>query len=75
MFKLALVHVIKAYVPFFYQVFIFSPNESPLKTTQNVYIFDLESSFCSQDIQIFLIFSLPFHNFQIQKDKWNEIIP
>ena len=28
------------------------------------------SSFRSRDIQIFVIFSLSFHTFQIQKDKW-----
>ena len=27
--------------------------------------------FRSQDIEIFVLFSLPFHSFQIQKDKWN----
>ena len=32
-------------------------------------IFCLKSSFCSQDIQIFIILSLPFHTFQIQKGK------
>ena len=34
----------------FYQIFISSPNDSPL-----------ESSFRSQDIQFFFIFSHPFH--------------
>ena len=29
------------------------------------------STFRSWDIKIFVIFSLPFHIFQIQKDKWN----
>ena len=51
----------------FYQIFIFSQNDSPLKT---IFLFQLKSSFCSQDIQIFVIFFFPFHTFQIQKDKW-----
>ena len=34
------------------------------------FYFNLKSSFRSEDIQIFVIFSLPFHTFQIQKDKW-----
>ena len=46
----------------FYQIFILSPNVSPLKTMKKL--------FHSRDIQIFGIFSLPFHTFQIQKDKW-----
>ena len=33
-------------------------------------LFLLKSSFCSRDIQIFVISSLPFHTFQIQNDKW-----
>ena len=32
-------------------------------------LFHLKSSFRSRDIQIFVFFSLPFHIFQIQKDK------
>ena len=52
-----------------YQIFIFSPNDSPLKT-EKCFLFHLKNSFCSQDIQIFVIFYPPFHTFQIQKDKW-----
>ena len=37
---------------------------------KNVFLFHVKSSFRSQDIQIFVIFSLPFHTFQLQKDKW-----
>ena len=40
---------------FFYQIFIFSANDSPSKTVKN---------------QFFVIFPLPFHTFQIQKNKW-----
>ena len=54
----------------FYQIFIFSPYDSLLKTIKNVFFLHLKGSFHSQDIQIFVIFSLPFHIFQIQKDKW-----
>ena len=53
----------------FYQIFIFSPNDTPSKTVKNV-LFHLKSSFCSQDIQIFVIFPLPLHTFQVQKNKW-----
>ena len=54
----------------FYQIFIFSPNDSPLKTEEKKNLFHLKSAFRSRDIQIFVIFSLPFHTFQIQKGKW-----
>ena len=53
----------------FYQIFIFSPNYSPLKT-EKCFLFHLKSSFRSWDIQIFVIFLLPFHTFRIQKGKW-----
>ena len=53
----------------FCQIFIFSSNGSPLKTMENV-LFHVKSSFRSRDIQIFVIFSLPFNTFQIQKGKW-----
>ena len=33
-----------------------------------------KSCFHSRDIQMFVIFSLPFHSFQVQKDKWSGII-
>ena len=54
----------------FYQIFIFLPNE-PFKNYEKCFLFHLKSTFRSQDIQIFVIFPLPFHTFQIQKDKWN----
>ena len=57
---------IQACVRYFYQIFIFSPNDSPSKTIKNV----LLCSFRSRDIQIFVIFSLPFYTFQIQMEKW-----
>ena len=43
----------KACVRYFYQIFIFSPNDSPSKTMKNVFLFRIKSSFCSQDIQFF----------------------
>ena len=58
----------------FYQFFIFSPNDSSSKTMQS-FLFHLKISFCSQDIQFFVIFPIPFRTFQIQKDiwKWNNL--
>ena len=44
----------------FYQIFIFLPNDNPSKTLENAFLFHLKSSFCSQDIQFFVTFSLPF---------------
>ena len=59
----------------FYQFFVFSRNDSPSKTVEKSFLFHLKSSFHSRDIQMFLIFSLPFHTLQIQKDKlkWNNL--
>ena len=54
----------------FYQICIFSSNHSSLKTIKNVFLFHLKSSLRFGDFQFFIIFSLPFHTFQIQKDKW-----
>ena len=53
----------------FYQFFIFSPNDSSSKTGK-CFLFYLKSPFRSQDIQTFVFSPLPFHFFQIQKDKW-----
>ena len=44
-------------------------NDSPSKT-EKCFLFRLKSSFYSRDIQTFVIFSLPFLIFQVQKDKW-----
>ena len=54
----------------FYQIFIFLPNDSPLKTMKNVFYFVSKAFFHSRDIQIFVIFALPYHTFQIEKSKW-----
>ena len=58
----------------FYQIFVFPQNDSPSKTMKS-FLFHQKSSLCSQDIQTFVIFPLPFCNFQIQKDKlkWNNL--
>ena len=53
----------------FYQIFIFSPNDSPLKT-EKCFLFHLKSSFCSRDIQNFVFFCLPFQTFHNEKGKW-----
>ena len=51
-------------------IFIFSRNDSPSKTVKKCFLFHLKSSFHSRDIQIFVIFPISFHTFQIQKNKW-----
>ena len=67
-FFLFFLYSFQAYVCYFFQIFIFSSNDSPSKIIKKYFLFYGKSSFRSQDIQIFCIF--PFHNFQIQKDKW-----
>ena len=59
----------------FYQIFIFLSNDSPSKTMKKCFLFHLKISFHSRDIQIFVIFSLPFQNYKIQKgkQKWNNL--
>ena len=57
------------YTIFFIIFLFFSPSDSPSKT-EKCFSFHPKSSFCSWDIQIFVISPLPFHTFQIQKDKW-----
>ena len=52
----------------FYQIFIFSSNDKPSQTMKNVFYFN--SYFHSQDIQIFVTFSLPFDTFQTEKGEW-----
>ena len=54
----------------FYQVFIFFIKWQTFKNYEKCFLFHLKSSFCSRDIQIFVTSYLPFHTFQIQKDKW-----
>ena len=42
----------------FYEIFIFLPIDSPLKTMKSVFSFHLKSSSPSRDIQIYVIFPL-----------------
>ena len=50
----------------FYQIFIFHIM-IPIKNSEKCFLFHLKGSFRSGDIQIFVLFPLPFYNFQIQK--------
>ena len=43
----------KACDRYFYQILIYSPNDSPSKTMKKLFLFHLKSSFRSRDIQIF----------------------
>ena len=61
--------ITKACVHYFLS-FFFPTRWQPFKNYEKCLLLHLKSSFRSQDIQIFLIFSLPFHTFQTQKDKW-----
>ena len=63
-------YLFKACDCYFLSNFYFSQNDSPLKNYEKCFLFHLKSSFRSRDIQIFAIFPLLFHTFQIQKDKW-----
>ena len=49
----------KACVRYFYQIFIYSPSDSPSKTMKKCFLFHLKSSFCSRDYQIFVFPSSP----------------
>ena len=60
---------IKACVCYFLLNFYFFTKWEPFKNYEKC-LFHLECSFHSWDIQMFVIFSLPFHSFQIQKGKW-----
>ena len=51
-----------------YQIFIF--HFFFFENYKKYFLFHRKSSFCSPDIQIFVICSFPFHTFQVQKDKW-----
>ena len=61
---------LKACVRHFLSNFYFYTNWWPFKNYEMCFLFHLKSSFRSWDTQIFVILSLPFHTFQIQKDKW-----
>ena len=53
----------------FYQIFIFSQNDSPLKLWKMFFI-SSKKFFSFSRYSNFCIFFPSFHNFQIQKDKW-----
>ena len=61
---------IKACVCCFFIKFMFFCQKIVLKNYKNCFLFHRKSSFHSWYIQIFVISSLSFHTFQIQKDKW-----
>ena len=63
-------HNLKVCVCYFLSIFCFFPS----KTIKKCFSFHLKSSFRPQGIKIFVIFLLPFHTFQILKDKWNWIV-
>ena len=68
----------------YFSFFFFLPNDSPLKTMTNAFLFHLKSFFHSRDIQSFVIyysfsfckvfFFFHFHTFQIQKGNKSGII-
>ena len=58
----------KACVRYFLSNFYFLIKWQPFKNY--VFLFHRKSSFCSRDIQFFVILSLLSHTFQIQKGKW-----
>ena len=64
-----------ACVRYFYQIFIFFTKWQSFKNYEKCFLFHLKSSFCSQDVQIFVFFPLPFNTFQKEKDKfkWNNL--
>ena len=61
---------LKACVRYFLSNFYFFIKWQPFKNYEKRFLFHLKSSFHTWDIQIFIIFSLPFQTSQIQKGKW-----
>ena len=61
---------VQACVCYFLSHFYFFTKRQPFKDYEKCFLFHLKSSFSSQDIKIFVVFFLPSHIFQIQKDKW-----
>ena len=51
--------ILKACVRYFFQILIFSPNDSPFKNCEKCFLFHLKSSFRSRDIQVFVYSSSP----------------
>ena len=69
-FFLFFLYSFQAYVCYFFQIFIFSSNDSPSKIIKNIFYFMGKALFVLKIFKYFVIFSLLFHNFQIQKHKW-----
>ena len=67
--------IFKACVCYFLWNYYFFIKWLPFKNYKTCFLFHLRRSFRSQDIQIFVIFSLPFQTFQIEKGKrkWNNL--
>ena len=63
-------HLLKLVSAIFILNFCFSTKWYPFQNYGKCFLFHEKSSFRSRDIQNFVIFSLPFHTLQIQKDKW-----
>ena len=61
---------LKACVRYFFSFFYFFINWYPFKNWKQCFLFHLKSSFRCRDILIFVNFSLLFHTFHIQNDKW-----
>ena len=61
---------LKACDHYFLSNFYFFTKWQLFKSYEKCFFFHLKSSFFSQDIQIFVLFCLPFHTFLIQKGKW-----
>ena len=62
--------LLKACVCYFLSKFYIFIKWWTFKNYEKCFLFHLQSSFRSQEIQIFVIFSLPLHTFKIQKGKW-----
>ena len=67
-------HVSLKLVSAIYQLFIFAPNDRPLKTMKNAFLFNLKNSFHSRDIQTFVIFPPPLHISRFKKANGSGII-
>ena len=61
---------IKACVCDFLSNFYIFTKWQSFKNYEKCFLFHQKSSFRPRDIRIFVIFSLPFHSFQIQNDRW-----
>ena len=62
------VFTLQVCVHYFLSIFYFFTKWYPFKNYEKCFLLHLKSSLRSREI--FVFFSLPFHTFQIQKDKW-----